>query len=101
MESEKQWFSIGEAAEYLGISKDTLRRWEKAGKIQTARSPTNRRYYTKKQLDEIISQGKKPKPTVSKKEIVIGKTEKLIIIGVLSFLLAILFSLTIQNFLLK
>jgi len=50
---ENQLMSIGKAAKYLGISRDTLRRWEKAGKISTVRSPTNRRFYTKAQLDNI------------------------------------------------
>jgi len=29
--------SIGEASEYLGVSIDTLRRWEKKGKIEPMR----------------------------------------------------------------
>ena len=49
------WMTIGEAAKYLGVSRDTLRRWEKAGKISAVRSPTNRRFYTKKQLEEVLS----------------------------------------------
>ncbi len=60
MEEQTQWIAIGEAAKYLGVSKDTLRRWEKAGKLQVQRSPTNRRYYTKSQLDELISQRNVP-----------------------------------------
>ena len=57
--------SIGQAAKYLGISRDTLRRWEKKGKISPQRSPTDRRYYTKEQLDESIT---KPKKQASKEE---------------------------------
>ncbi|MDD4985147.1 MAG: helix-turn-helix domain-containing protein [Dehalococcoidales bacterium] len=49
--------SIGEAATYVGVSRDTLRRWEKSGKITPERSPTNRRYYTKELLDTLL---KKP-----------------------------------------
>lgn len=48
------WISIGEAAKYLGISRDTLRRWEKKGMIKPNRSPTNRRYYTQSLLDEAM-----------------------------------------------
>lgn len=44
------WLSIGQAAKFIGVSPDTLRRWEKKGKIKAFRSPTNRRYYTKEQL---------------------------------------------------
>lgn len=55
--------SIGEAAKYLGISRDTLRRWEKKGKITPSRSPSNRRYYTKEQLDTLIKKPKAAKKT--------------------------------------
>lgn len=37
--------SIGEASNTLGVSIDTLRRWEKQGKIPTFRSPGGHRYY--------------------------------------------------------
>lgn len=56
-----EFIPIGEAAKYIGVSRDTLRRWEKAGKIKPQRSPTNRRYYTKSQLDQLI--GKQPAPS--------------------------------------
>lgn len=56
-----QWISIGKAAQYLGVSHDTLRRWEKKGKIKALRSPTNRRYYIKKELDLIMSGSNKSK----------------------------------------
>ena len=39
----KQFYSAGEAAKLLGISLDTLRRWDRAGRIQTARDSGNRR----------------------------------------------------------
>ncbi|MGN6255926.1 MAG: TOBE domain-containing protein [Solirubrobacterales bacterium] len=34
---------IGEAAKMLGVSTDTLRRWDKAGRIETSRDARNRR----------------------------------------------------------
>ncbi len=34
---------IGEAAKMLGISTDTLRRWDSAGKVRTTRDARNRR----------------------------------------------------------
>ena len=39
----KQFYSASEAAKLLGISLDTLRRWDRAGRIQTARDSGNRR----------------------------------------------------------
>src|SRR5213078_5007134 len=35
--------TIGEAARLLGISVDTLRRWDRAGRIRTRRDAANRR----------------------------------------------------------
>jgi molybdopterin-binding protein len=39
----KQFYSASEAAKMLGISLDTLRRWDKDGRIETARDTGNRR----------------------------------------------------------
>jgi molybdopterin-binding protein len=39
----KQFYSASEAAKMLGISLDTLRRWDTAGRIETARDSGNRR----------------------------------------------------------
>jgi excisionase family DNA binding protein len=49
--------SIGDASEYLGVSIDTLRRWEKKGKVEAYRSPGNHRYFKKSDLDNLF--GKK------------------------------------------
>ena len=35
--------SLGEAAKALGVSTDTLRRWDRAGKLETFRDERNRR----------------------------------------------------------
>jgi excisionase family DNA binding protein len=39
----KQFYTAGEAARTLGISLDTLRRWDRTGKIKTSRDGSNRR----------------------------------------------------------
>ena len=39
----KQFYTAGEASKLLGISLDTLRRWDRAGLIETARDSGNRR----------------------------------------------------------
>ena len=115
-EKTTQWLSIGPAAKYVGVSRDTLRRWEKKGRLKAIRSPTNRRYYTKKQLDrlmrgefeeapeenkkekeikEVKEEKEKPiksektpeKPKKTRKK-TISETQKLIFIGIISFLVA-------------
>jgi len=98
MRNDAEWMSIGEAAKHIGVSRDTLRRWEKKGKLKAVRSPTNRRYYTKKQLDELMS-GKK-RERVRKPGKRVGKTPKLIIAGGLSFIVAAILALLALFFLL-
>ena len=54
--------SIGKAAEIVGVHPETLRRWEKTGRITVERTPTNRRLYDVSQLLRI-----KPRNQVSEK----------------------------------
>jgi len=55
------WLSISEAAKYLRVSKDTLRRWEKKGMLKAHRSPTHRRFYKKQDLEKLFSKGEEIK----------------------------------------
>src|SRR3989344_2837020 len=41
---------ISEAAKILGVSAETLRNWEKTGKLQSERSHGNQRYYSLEDL---------------------------------------------------
>jgi DNA (cytosine-5)-methyltransferase 1 len=43
--------SISEAAEILNISEDTLRRWDKEGKLVPIRSAGGQRIYSRTQLE--------------------------------------------------
>ena len=48
-------YNVSEAAEKLGVSVKTLQRWDRDGKLVANRTPSNRRYYTEKQLSEILN----------------------------------------------
>lgn len=54
-EDKNGWLSIGDAATFLRISRDTLRRWEKKGILKSYRSPTFHRYYKKEDLEKVFS----------------------------------------------
>jgi molybdopterin-binding protein len=41
--AEKRTLAMGEAAKQLGVSPDTLRRWDRAGTLRTSRDSRNRR----------------------------------------------------------
>lgn len=48
----KDYYSLSEAAEVLGKSKETLRRWDRDGKLEAVREPiSNYRVYKKVQLE--------------------------------------------------
>jgi molybdopterin-binding protein len=49
----KQFYSAGEAAKLLGISLDTLRRWDRAGRIETARDRGNRRIVSASEVQRL------------------------------------------------
>jgi molybdopterin-binding protein len=49
----KQQYSASEAAAALGISLDTLRRWDKAGRIEVTRDRSNRRVVSAKEIDRL------------------------------------------------
>src|SRR3990167_3560744 len=44
---------IGKAAEILGVSIDTLRRWDKAGKVTSVRPDGKDRYFNVAELEKI------------------------------------------------
>jgi molybdopterin-binding protein len=49
----RQFYSAGEAAKRLGISLDTLRRWDRDGRIKTSRDSGNRRIVSAKEVDRL------------------------------------------------
>jgi molybdopterin-binding protein len=49
----RQSFSAAEAARALGISLDTLRRWDRAGKIRVERDASNRRVVAAAELERL------------------------------------------------
>ena len=51
------YLTVGEAAKALGVSKSTLRNWDKAGKLKPYRHPVNGyRLYSRKEIEELLKQ---------------------------------------------
>jgi len=62
IESFSDYMTVKEAAEFLGIAPETLRRWDKKGKLKAYRHPINRyRLYKKQDLENLLKQIKQPK----------------------------------------
>lgn len=49
----KEQYSIGEASRALGVSIDTIRRWDREGKIETTRDAGNRRVVTAGEIERL------------------------------------------------
>jgi len=57
----KDFLRISEAAEYLGVSPNTLRNWDNAGKVAAHRHPVNGyRLFKQQDLDDILKQVQQP-----------------------------------------
>jgi molybdopterin-binding protein len=48
-----QGLLLGDAARAIGVSPDTLRRWERAGKLQTRRDSANRRRVPRREIERL------------------------------------------------
>src|SRR5204863_5416667 len=56
--------TVGEAAEYLGVSTATLRNWDKAGKLKPRRHPQNGyRIYLHEDLEAVLRSADLSTPT--------------------------------------
>ena len=51
---QEEFLSIGKVAKRLGVSTQTIRRWQRDGKIQELRSPTNRRLYSVREVQRVL-----------------------------------------------
>jgi molybdopterin-binding protein len=49
----REYYSVGEAAKTLGISVDTLRRWDRKGRIRVERDEGNRRIVPASEIDRL------------------------------------------------
>ncbi len=53
----KQQYTASEAAAALGISLDTLRRWDRDGRIKVGRDPSNKRVVSAAEIDRLRGDG--------------------------------------------
>lgn len=55
------YLTVGEAASALGVSRSTLRNWDKAGKLCPCRHPVNGyRLYSRKELKALLNKLSQP-----------------------------------------
>ena len=51
--------SLGDAAREIGVSVDTLRRWERAGKLRAVRDAQNRRRVPRREVERLAGRPKR------------------------------------------
>ena len=54
--------NVGDAAEYLGVSAASLRKWSNEGLVATYRTPGGQRRYSRDDLDTFIDSMREPSP---------------------------------------
>lgn len=52
--AEQELLSIGDAARLLGVSRDTLKRYEHRGRISSLRTPENHRRYRRADVEKLL-----------------------------------------------
>lgn len=51
----KNYLTVADAADFLGVSRSTLRNWDREGKLQAVRHPINNyRLYRKQDLQSLL-----------------------------------------------
>src|SRR5215217_4502740 len=55
MADRNEGLLLGDAARALHVSPDTLRRWERAGKLRTTRDAANRRRVPRREIERLAS----------------------------------------------
>jgi molybdopterin-binding protein len=54
--------TLGEAAKAIGVSVDTLRRWERAGKLRAVRDARNRRRVPRREVERLAQRPERHRP---------------------------------------
>jgi len=53
MPEDEDGMLLGEAAKAIGVSADTLRRWDRSGKVRTVRDSANRRRIPRREIERL------------------------------------------------
>ncbi len=58
----RDYLTVGDAASTLGVSRSTLRNWDKAGKLKPYRHPVNGyRLYNRQELEALLQEVQTPR----------------------------------------
>lgn len=60
MEASQRFFNISEAAQFLGVSAASLRKWSDQGLVPVYRTPGGQRRYAPADLDQFLASMRQP-----------------------------------------
>jgi excisionase family DNA binding protein len=60
MESSQRFLNVSEAAEFLGVSAASLRKWSDQGLVPVYRTPGGQRRYSPTDLEEFLASMRQP-----------------------------------------
>jgi excisionase family DNA binding protein len=64
METGQRFLNVSEAAEFLGVSAASLRKWSDQGIVPVYRTPGGQRRYASEDLDQFLASMRQPSPAV-------------------------------------
>ena len=59
MAQHDEGLPLGDAARAIGVSVDTLRRWERAGRLRTSRDSANRRRVSQREVERVTKRSER------------------------------------------
>jgi excisionase family DNA binding protein len=62
MEITARFLNVGQAAEYIGVSAASLRKWSNEGLVPVYRTPGGQRRYTREDLDDFMTSMRETSP---------------------------------------
>ncbi len=65
LDAQPEWFTLGQAATYLGVAQSTMRKWTDSGRVSSFKTPGGHRRYRRDDLDQFLdrSASSGPAPT--------------------------------------
>ena len=62
MEASQRFLNVSEAAEFLGVSAASLRKWSDQGIVPVYRTPGGQRRYSSADLEDFLASMRQPRP---------------------------------------
>jgi excisionase family DNA binding protein len=72
-----EWFTLGQAASYLGVAQSTIRKWSDGGRLSAFYTPGGHRRFRRPDLDAFLSGSRSASPRGTPLVLVVDDDERL------------------------